>query len=346
MCQLAAYIGDKPLANILLRAIENQEPYFGAHASGLAVVDEGKILLEKDFGHIQLVKSKTKISTMKGTVGIAHSRYSSKGKDNPYMNTKEMAHPFIDEKETFALMHIGYISNYRALWEELKDKYTFVTYSEMMRDITDSEVAVHLFSETLAEGRTIEESLKYLAKKCEGSFLFCVIHKDHPETIWIANWHEPCIIAVGKNETMFVTSRLGLYDIRDEFDRTFSPPKNSIIKLRKGSVKISTLDEERKIPLFKVDPMMLAHEIVKLLQKRGKMNVRQIYNSLRKEGFLCAISITKEEADDWTKQGISIINPYFEVLDMMLKQGVIIENVKMKFEGGVEDTPRFHYSLR
>ena len=76
------------------------------------------------------------------------------------------------------------------------------------------------------------------------------------------------------------------------------------------------------------------------------MNVRQIYNSLRKEGLLCAINISKEDLNDWTKQGISIINPYFDVLDMMLKQGVIIENVKMKFEGGVEDTPRFHYSLR
>ena len=346
MCQLAAYIGDRPLVNTLLRAIENQEPYFGAHASGLAVIDENKIVLEKDFGHVQLVKSKTRINALKGSLGIAHSRYSSKGRDNPYMNTKEMAHPFTDEKENFALMHMGYISNYRALWDELKDKHTFVTYSEMMKDITDSEVAVHLLSDALEEGMTIEEGLKHLAKRCEGSFLFCVIHKDHPDTIWIANWHEPCIVAVGNNETMFVTSKLGLYDVREDFDRTFSPPKNSIIELRKGTVKISTLDEDRKIPPFKLDPMMLAHEIMKLIQKRGTMNVRQIYNSLRKEGLLCALNITKEELDDFTKQGITIVNPYFDVLDMMLKQGVIFESVKMKFEGGVEDTPRFHYSLR
>ncbi len=346
MCQLAAYIGNKPIANLLLRAIENQEPYFGGHASGLAVIDDGIIKLEKNFGHIQLVKSKTKISMLNGTLGIAHSRYTSKGKDNPYLNTKEMTHPFIDDTESFALMHMGTISNYKDLWDELKDKYTFVSYSEMMKDITDSEVAVHLFSEALAKGMTIEEGLKYLATRCEGSFLFCLIHKDHPETIWIANWHEPCLVAVGNNETMFVTSRLGLYDVREDFDRVFVPPKNSIIKMSKGSVEISTLDDTRKIPYFKVDPMMLAHEIVKLLQKRGKMNVKQIYNSLRREGLLLAMRVPKEQLNEWDKQGISIINPYFDVLEMMLNQGVIVESVKMRFEGGVEDTPRFHYSLQ
>lgn len=346
MCQLAAYIGNKPIANLLLRALENQEPYFGGHASGLAVLDGSELRLEKDFGHIQLVKSKTNINMLHGTSGIAHSKYTSKGKDNPYLNTKEMAQPFIDETKSFALMHMGAITNYRELWNELKDNHKFITYSEMMKEITDSEVAVHLLSDALAEGMSMEQGLKYLGKKCEGSFLFCVIHKNYPETIWIANWHEPCLVAIGNNETMFVSSRLGFYDVKEDFDRIFAPPKNSIIKLGRGTLEICTLNEDRKIPYFKVDPMILAHEIVKLLKKRGTMNVRQIYDSLHKEGLLCALSVSKEQLNEWEKLGISIVNPYFDVLDMMLKQGVIMEEVKMKFEGGVEDTPRFHYSLQ
>ena len=344
MCQLAAYVGERPVTALLLRAIENQEPYFGAHGSGLAVIDGGEIKLEKDFGHIQLVKSKTNITSLQGNIGIAHSRYTSKGRDNPYLNTREMTHPFIDDTGSFALMHMGAITNYLELWDELKGEHNFQSYSEMMKDITDSEVAVHLLSDALKRGMTIEESLRHLSERCQGSHLFCVIHKDHPDTIWIANWHEPCWIAVGTNESMFVTSRLGLYDVKDNFDRTFEPPKNSIIKMTKGKIEIYTLNPTKKIPQFTLDPMRLAHEILGLLQKRGTINVRVMYNVLRQEAIPCSLGVAKDTFDEWARQGITIVNPYFETLNMMLTQGVIREEVKMKPEGGVIDTPRFFYS--
>ena len=344
MCQLAAYVGNRPIASLLLRAIENQEPYFGGHASGLAVVDEREVKIEKDFGHVQLVKSKTNIASLQGTMGIAHSRYTSKGRDNPYLNTREMAQPFIDVTGSFALMHMGTITNYRELWDELKGEHKFQSYSEMMKDITDSEVAVHLLSDALKKGMTVEESLKHLSERCQGSHLFCMIHRDHPDTVWIANWHEPCWIAVGTEECMFVTSRLGFYDVKDSFDRVFEPPKNSIIKMTRTHVEISNLNTSKRIPNFKVDPMKLAHEILNLLQKRGAMNIRILYNVLRQGGLPYSMGITKDTYDEWTRQGISILNPYFDTLNMMLAQGVIKEEVKMKPEGGVIDTPRFIYS--
>jgi len=39
------------------------------------------------------------------------------------------------------------------------------------------------------------------------------------------------------------------------------------------------------------------------------------------------------------------VNPYIEVLDMLISEGRILERVDLRPEGGVPDTPRFSYTL-
>jgi glucosamine 6-phosphate synthetase-like amidotransferase/phosphosugar isomerase protein len=90
MCQLAAYVGDRPIAPLLLRAIELQEPYFGAHASGLGVIDNGMFRIEKDKGYVERVRKTTPIESLEGTTGMAHSRYNSRARDDPKYNTRRM----------------------------------------------------------------------------------------------------------------------------------------------------------------------------------------------------------------------------------------------------------------
>ncbi|NQT09240.1 hypothetical protein HQ586_09200, partial [Candidatus Bathyarchaeota archaeon] len=115
MCQLAAYIGDRPIASLLLRAIEHQEAYVAGYATGLGVIDDGVLKVEKDVGHVRKAISTTGISKLKGTTGISHSRHTGKARNDPRHNTKEKAHPFVDGTGTLALMHNGTIYNYREL---------------------------------------------------------------------------------------------------------------------------------------------------------------------------------------------------------------------------------------
>ena len=56
MCQLVGYVGDRPIAPLILKALELQEPYFGAHATGIGVVDDGKLRVIKGSGHVAKVK--------------------------------------------------------------------------------------------------------------------------------------------------------------------------------------------------------------------------------------------------------------------------------------------------
>lgn len=160
MCQLVAYVGDRPIAPLLPKSLELQEPIFGAQATGLGVINESGLYTEKDYGQVKRVMKTTEISSLQGTAGIAHSRYNLTAKDDPRYNTKEMPHPFLNDDETLALMHNGGIINYKEHWDRLKDTRVFRSHSLEVDAITDTEVAVHMLSDSLGNGLCMEEALR------------------------------------------------------------------------------------------------------------------------------------------------------------------------------------------
>jgi hypothetical protein len=345
MCQLAAYLGDRPIAPLLLRAIEHQEPYYGGHASGLGVISSGVLKVEKDFGHVARVRSTTAIESLEGTVGIAHSRYNSTARDDPRYNTRGMAHPFPNEEGTIALMHNGGIGNYKEHWGRLKANHAFSSYSAEVDAITDSEVAVHMLSDALDGGMGVEEGLRSLARRFTGSFLLGVITVDKPETVWIANWHQPCVVAVGDDEAMFCSSHIGFHEVRGELNRIFEPPKNSILRLTRGRVDITPLDPDRRVPDLRLNGNELAGQILEILKRTKELDFRMIASALGNEGWAKAYGVSVDQMKGYREAGVSIVNPYIEVVDMLLADGLIKERIDLRSEGGVPDTPRFSYSL-
>ncbi len=345
MCQLAAYVGDGSIAPLLLRAIELQEAYFGGHASGLGVVDDGVIRIEKDIGPVERVRRTTNIESLEGSAGIAHSRFGS-GFYDPRYNTKRMAHPFPDCTGELALMHNGILNNYKELWSELRDRHTFTSYEAEVDDITDSEVAVHLLEEALAEGLSMVEALRRVASRLKGSFLLACIWVREPDAVWIANWHQPCVIAVGYDESMFCSNPIGFEHVRDRFHHFFEPPKNSIIKLERGRVTIMPLDPERRAPELHLDRELLKELILEVLRREGETDVRDLWYKLFPEGWAKALGISKKEAERLImREGITIGNPYFEVLEELVEEGRIKRRIDYRLEAGVKDIPRFSFSL-
>jgi len=345
MCQLAAYVGDGPLASLLLRAIELQEAYFGGHASGLGVVDKGVIRIEKDIGPVERVRRTTAIESLKGSVGIAHSRFGY-GFYDPRYNTRRMAHPFLDCTGRIALMHNGVLNNYKELWEELRGRHTFTSYEAEVENITDSEAAVHLLEEALAEGLSMEEALRRVASRLRGSFLLACIWAEEPEAVWIANWHQPCVIAVGFGEAMFCSTPIGFEHVKDRFHHFFTPPKNSIIKLERGRATVMPLDPERRTPELRLDGELLKELIVEVLRREGEVDVRELWYKLFPEGWARVLGLSEEEAERLIRgEGITIGNPYFEVLDSLVEEGRIRRRVDRRLEAGVEGVPRFAYAI-
>lgn len=345
MCQLAAYIGDRPIAPLLLRALELQEPYYAGHATGIGVIDNHSLKVVKAAGPVSRVRQSTGIESLEGTAGIAHSRYNGTARDDPRYNADQMAHPFLNEGGDLALMHNGTIYNYKEHWERLRGGHVFSSYVEEIDAITDSEVAVHMLSDALAEGLPVEDAFRSFTHKLKGGFLLSAITPEHPETVWIANWCQPCVVAVGDDETMFCSSSIGFYDVREEFDRLFEPPRNSIMKLNRGKVEVSPMDSGRKVVHWKLNEGKAAELILDTLKEGKELGVVKLHDALYPKGWAEIFGVSEERLVKEYKDGFRYVNEYFGLLDDMVKDGLIGERVAIRNEGGFPNTPRFAFSL-
>ena len=345
-CQLAVYIGDRPITEVLLNAIEYQEALYGGHATGMGVLNGDQIDFVKAAGPLNHVKkTNPEITRLKSTCGMAHSRYSDKARVNPDYNLDEMAHPYISDDGKLALMHNGGIANYKELWKELELEHTFRSYGEVVDDITDSEVAVHMLSDALEQGNNMIEAFQHIAPKLTGTFLLGVIHTDEPDTVYICNWYQPCYVALGKDETMFVSSRRGLRDMEKYMDRVFQPPKNSVMRLTRGNIEIHVMDPSREMPKLVMNTPKAIELIKEKVNEAGRIDVRQLFYSLYPEGWAEVFDVTPSEWRRQRKAGIYIMNPYFELLEAMVINGDLIESLDPRSEGGIDGVPRYSYML-
>jgi glucosamine 6-phosphate synthetase-like amidotransferase/phosphosugar isomerase protein len=341
MCQLAAYVGDRPIAPLLLGALEHQEPYLGASATGMATREEEGIALVKSPGHVARVKETTRIQEIEGTCAIAHSRLAFA----PEHNTAEKAHPFLSDDGKFALMHNGVIKNHREHWERLRKNHTFRSYSPDVDAITDSEVAIHMLSDAVTKGKSVPEALRWMAPRLTGSFLFAVIGVEEPDTVYIANWHQPCYLALGDDEAMFVSSKTGLKEVKDEMTNIFQPPKNSLMKLTRGRVEITKLDPARKAPDLRLDLKLMGDRFVEVLGDKGPKNFLQMRRELHPDGLAQGYGMTTREWEALRDSGVFMVNPFIDVVEALKREGRIVEYVDRRAELGIEGTPRFMYAL-
>jgi glucosamine 6-phosphate synthetase-like amidotransferase/phosphosugar isomerase protein len=346
MCQLAAYIGERRSASLLLKALENQEPLYGGHATGMGVINGDQVEIVKGAGPVEHVKSqKPEIKNLDSCTVLAHSRYSSNARDNPDYNLNEMAHPFISDDGKIALMHNGVISNYKELWKKLDGEHTFRSYGEKVDDITDSEVAVHMLSDAFNNDMSMIESFQHITPKLKGTFLLAAINTDDPDAIYIANWYQPCYVALGKEEALFVSSRRGLNGLTEHLDRVFQPPKNSITRLTRLGADIHVMDDKRKVPPVRMNVFEARKKISKSLKEKGPTDVRELFHSLQYEGWAEVYNMPVNAWKDRWKTGVYVMNPYFELLEDMVMNGDLLESIDLRREGGIEDVPRFKYSL-
>jgi glucosamine 6-phosphate synthetase-like amidotransferase/phosphosugar isomerase protein len=343
-CQLAAYIGDRPIADLLLNALEYQEPLYGGHATGMGVLNGDQIDVIKAAGPVHHVKkTHPEILNLKGTCAIAHSRYSDNARVNPDYNLDEMAHPYLSDDGRLALMHNGSIKNYKELWQELEKDHTFRSYGEKVDDITDSEVAVHMISDALETGMTVIEAFQHIAPKLTGTFLLSVIYTEEPDTIYICNWYQPCYVAIGNNEVMFVSSRRGLRDSGKYLDRVFQPPKNSILELKRGKINIYEMDPNREIPQLVMNIPKALDLIKSKIKQEKSIDIRKLFYALHPDGWAEIFNLSSDKWKAYRKAGIYVMNPYFELLETLVKNGEIVESIDPRTEGGIDNVPRFSY---
>jgi glucosamine--fructose-6-phosphate aminotransferase (isomerizing) len=187
MCGIVGYAGRRNAQPILLDCLKRLE-YRGYDSAGIAVVGEG-LQIFKSKGEIAVLESK--MPAMKGTIGIAHTRWATQGKP-----TTENAHPFSDCKGKLAIIHNGIISNFMDVRESLvKEGHKFTSE-------TDTEVFAHLV-ESEFKGDLMDAVFNAL-KRVDGTYAFAVV-SEGSEDIVATRRESPLVVGLGDGEN-FIAS--------------------------------------------------------------------------------------------------------------------------------------------
>ena len=199
MCGIVGYIGNQKAHPILIKGLLNLE-YRGYDSAGIAVIDNGNICVKKDKGRVENLLNIEGINDLKGTIGIAHTRWATHGKPS-----KENSHPHSDNSKNFAVVHNGIIENYNELREFLKNKgYNFISQ-------TDTEIIPNLihyyYSQNPKTNTEIDflKAVKSAVDDLKGSYAIQVICKDYPDEIIVVRKDSPLVIGKGNGEN-FIAS--------------------------------------------------------------------------------------------------------------------------------------------
>jgi glucosamine--fructose-6-phosphate aminotransferase (isomerizing) len=186
MCGITGIVAQRNIGEELFEGMQNLE-YRGYDSAGLAVLCDGRLEVRKDAGKLAEVEGQQQLSAMRGTVGIAHTRWATHGGV-----CQANAHPHVSADGCFAIVHNGVIENYLALKATLQEKgYTF-------QSETDSEVIVHLIAAYHDQGYSVEEALVATTRQLQGAFAFALLTTHTPETLWCARHESPLVIGVGE----------------------------------------------------------------------------------------------------------------------------------------------------
>lgn len=191
MCGIVGYVGNGDAVEVILEGLSKLE-YRGYDSSGIAIVKNGQIQIEKKVGKLQALKDFLSEHPMSGEVGLGHTRWATHGAPSDINS-----HPHYNNDKSVAVVHNGIIENYIQLKKELTEQgCNFISQ-------TDTEVVAHLFG-VLYDGDMLS-TLKKLLKKIKGTYALGIVHKNHPDQLICARKDSPLVIGVGENQN-FIAS--------------------------------------------------------------------------------------------------------------------------------------------
>ena len=217
MCGIIGYTGKSSAANLLVQGLTRME-YRGYDSAGVAVIDDGRILVRKKQGKLAVLKEELKKHPVKGHTGVGHTRWATHGVPNDIN-----AHPHCDSSGEFAVVHNGIIENYQEIRKRLGLK------GIRMKSDTDSEVIAHLVA--LKYKGDLREAVIAATSELKGSYAIAVVHQGEPGRIVGSRKDSPLIVGAGEQEN-FVAS-----DIPAVLDRT-----KNVIFLENGETVDLTAD--------------------------------------------------------------------------------------------------------
>ena len=186
MCGIVAYTGFREASPILMEGLKRME-YRGYDSAGIALQSAGKLQLQKSVGRISVLEMKLTGCELKGTCGLAHTRWATHG-----CPSDDNAHPHLDVSGRIALVHNGIIENYKTLRTYLEHR------GVEFRSETDTEVLVQLIGHFYKND--IEAAVRTALRDVRGTYGIAVVCSEEPGRIIAARKGSPLILGVGDDE--------------------------------------------------------------------------------------------------------------------------------------------------
>ncbi len=196
MCGIVGYVGERDVANEVIRGLSRLE-YRGYDSAGVAVRHPG--------GSLRICRSEGKVRDLAfkasaelpvaqpGGLGLGHTRWATHGAP-----AEQNAHPHTGCGEKLAVVHNGIIENHAEIRRRLEAR------GHRFSSETDSEAVAHLV-ESFYDGDLLTAVRKAL-ENLRGSWALGVIdQRSEPEAIVAARSGSPLVIGFGDEETFLAS---------------------------------------------------------------------------------------------------------------------------------------------
>ena len=205
MCGIVGGIANTDITDLLLEGLNRLE-YRGYDSSGLVVLSkDNKLIRQRAIGKVCNLENKLKINKIKGTIGLAHTRWATHGAPS-----NKNAHPHIS-KDSTSVVHNGIIENYidlKAL--QIEQGYEFSSD-------TDTEVIAHAIDFSLQTSNSLLEAVQKALRTLEGSYGLGIISSNHPNTLIAARKGSPLLIGIGDNGNYIASDQMALLSVTKRF---------------------------------------------------------------------------------------------------------------------------------
>jgi glucosamine--fructose-6-phosphate aminotransferase (isomerizing) len=197
MCGIIGRIDQRDVSQDLMEGLKRLE-YRGYDSAGIATLDKERIQVIKKAGTVDRLIDAYRSSPIRGTMGIAHTRWATHGGVNDIN-----AHPHLSCDRKVAVIHNGIIENFDELKSGLiKEGHDFVSE-------TDTEVVAHLSEDYLNNGNTLMQTGVKLARSLKGQYALVIMNVENHGRLLGLRHNAPLMVGLGENFSVFASDVLG-----------------------------------------------------------------------------------------------------------------------------------------
>ena len=192
MCGIVGYVGDKQARDVVIEGLRRLE-YRGYDSAGIAVVDDGTIVSDKQAGKLaNLEKAIEETPLPPSTTGIGHTRWATHGAPND-----TNAHPHLGQNGRVAVVHNGIIENFARLRDELERDGHDLRLRDRHRGRCPPAG-----DRGRADRSTSPRRWRRSAGRLEGAFTLVAMDAQDPSRVVAARRNSPLVVGIGRGREL------------------------------------------------------------------------------------------------------------------------------------------------